>query len=135
VAKKPTIKTFSKCFQEMKRLSGDKLSDDKINEFLDEIKVKINEDKFRNGESQTEKILEKEIFDNFEYQQALNKKNLAEQNIKVLNQYQKIVDAIELSGGKIDPVKGVRAILVGIQEFSNIARDSIGSRQRDNRRC
>jgi len=130
VAKKPTIKTFSKCFQEMKRLSGDKLSDDKINEFLDEIKVKINEDKFRNGESQTEKILEKEIFDNFEYQQALNKKNLAEQNIKVLNQYQKIVDAIELSGGKIDAVKGVRAILVGIQEFSNIARDSIGSRQR-----
>lgn len=130
MAKKPSIKTFSKCFQEMKRLSGDKLSDDKINEFLDEIKVKINEDKFRNGESQTEKILEKEIFDNFEYQQALNKKNLAEQNIKVLNQYQKIVDAIELSGGKIDPVKGVRAILVGIQEFSNIARDSIGSRQK-----
>jgi hypothetical protein len=130
VAKKPSIKTFNQCFQEMKRLSGNSLSDEKINEFLDEIKVKINEDKFRNGESQTEKILEKEIYDNFEYQQALNKKNLAEQNIRVLNQYQKIVDNIELSGGKIDAVKGVKAILVGIQEFSTIARDSIGSRQR-----
>jgi hypothetical protein len=130
VAKKPTIKTFDKCFQEMKRLSGNSLSDEKINEFLDEIKIKINEDKFRNGEEQTRKILEKEVYDNFEYQQALNKKNLAEQNIRVLDRYQKIMDAIELSGGKIDPVKGVEAMLVGIQEFSNITRDSIGSRQK-----
>jgi hypothetical protein len=130
VAKKPTIKTFDKCFQEMKRLSGNSLSDEKINEFLDEIKIKINEDKFRSGEEQTKKILEKEIYDNFEYQQALNKKNLAEQNIRVLDRYQKIVDAIETSGGKIDPVKGVEAMLVGIQEFSNITRDSIGSRQK-----
>ena len=130
MAKKPTIKTFDKCFQEMKRLSGNSLSDEKINEFLDEIKIKINEDKFRSGEEQTKKILEKEIYDNFEYQQALNKKNLAEQNIRVLDRYQKIVDAIELSGGTIDPVKGVEAMLVGIQEFSNITRDSIGSRQK-----
>ncbi len=130
MAKKPSIKTFDKCFQEMKRLSGNSLSDEKINEFLDEIKIKINEDKFRNGEEQTKKLLEKEVYDNFEYQQALNKKNLAEQNIRVLDRYQKIVDAIETSGGKIDPVKGVEAMLVGIQEFSNITRDSIGSRQK-----
>jgi len=130
VAKKPGIKSFSRCFNEMKRLSGNSLSDEKINEFLDEIKIKINEDKFRNGESQTEKILEKEIYDNFEYQQALNKKNLAEQNIRVLDAYQKVIDAIELSGGKIDPIKGVNALLVGIQEFSNISRNSIGSKQR-----
>ena len=130
MAKKPSIKTFDKCFQEMKRLSGNSLSDEKINEFLDEIKIKINEDKFRNGEEQTKKILEKEIYDNFEYQQALNKKNLAEQNIRILDRYQKIIDAIELSGGKIDPIKGVEAMLVGIQEFSNITRDSIGSRQK-----
>ena len=130
MAKKPTIKTFNRCFQEMKRLSGNSLSDERINEFLDEIKIKINEDKFRNGEEQTKKILEKEIYDNFEYQQALNKKNLAEQNIRILDRYQKIIDAIELSGGKIDPVKGIEAMLVGIQEFSNITRDSIGSRQK-----
>ncbi len=130
MAKKPTIKTFNRCFQEMKRLSGNSLSDERINEFLDEIKIKINEDKFRNGEEQTKKILEKEIYDNFEYQQALNKKNLAEQNIRILDRYQKIIDAIELSGGKIDPIKGVEAMLVGIQEFSNITRDSIGSRQK-----
>lgn len=130
MAKKPSIKTFDKCFQEMKRLSGNSLSDDKINEFLDEIKIKINEDKFKNGEEQTRKILEKEVYDNFEYQQALNKRNLAEQNIRILDRYQKIIDAVESSGGNIDPIKGVEAMLVGIQDFSNITRDSIGGRQK-----
>ncbi len=56
MAKKPSIKSFSKCFNEMKRLSGDTLSDDKINELLDEIKIKINEDKFKQGEAKTEKM-------------------------------------------------------------------------------
>jgi hypothetical protein len=129
MAKKPNIKSFSKCFNEMKRLSGDTLSDDKINALLDEIKVKINEDKFKQGEAKTEKILKEEIFDNFKYQQALDKRNLAENNMKALNEYQKIIDAIELSGGKIDAVDGVKGILVGIQKFSQLARNSIGSKQ------
>jgi len=129
MAKKPSIKSFSKCFNEMKRLSGDTLSDDKINALLDEIKIKINEDKFKQGEVKTEKILKEEIFDNFKYQQALDKRNLAENNMKALNEYQRIIDAIELSGGKIDAVDGVKAILVGIQEFSLISRNSIGSKQ------
>ena len=129
MAKKPNIKSFSKCFNEMKRLSGDTLSDDKINALLDEIKVKINEDKFKQGEAKTEKILKEEIFDNFKYQQALDKRNLAENNMKALNEYQKIIDAIELSGGNIDAVDGVKGILVGIQKFSQLARNSIGSKQ------
>ena len=129
MAKKPSIKSFSKCFQEMKRLSGDTLSDDKINELLDEIKIKINEDKFKQGEAKTEKILKEEIFDNFKYQQALDKRNLAENNMKALDEYQKIIDAIELSGGKIDAVDGVKGILVGIQKFSQLTRNSIGSKQ------
>jgi hypothetical protein len=129
MAKKPSIKSFSKCFNEMKRLSGDTLSDDKINELLDEIKIKINEDKFKQGEAKTEKILKEEIFDNFKYQQALDKRNLAENNMKALDEYQKIIDAIELSGGKIDAVDGVKGILVGIQKFSQLTRNSIGSKQ------
>ena len=129
MAKKPSIKSFSQCFSEMKRLSGDTLSDDKINELLDEIKIKINEDKFKQGEAKTEKILKEEIFDNFKYQQALDKRNLAENNMKALDEYQKIVDAIELSGGKINAVDGVQGILVGIQKFSLVARNSIGSKQ------
>ena len=56
MAKKTSIKSFSQCFTEMKRLSGDTLSDDKINALLDEIKIKINEDKFKQGEIKTEKI-------------------------------------------------------------------------------
>lgn len=129
MAKKPSIKSFSKCFNEMKRLSGDTLSDDKINELLDEIKIRINEDKFKQGEERTEKILKEEIFDKFQYQQALDKRNLAENNMKALDEYQKIVDAIELSGGKINAVDGVKGILVGIQKFSQLARNSIGSKQ------
>jgi len=123
------IKTFSNCFNEMKRLSGDSLSDDKINQFLDEIKIKINEDKFNKLEIKTKKLLELEIFDNFIYENALAKRNLAENNMKALDQYQKIIDAVNLSEGKIDAYKGVMALLVGIQDFSNIARNSIGAKQ------
>ena len=129
MANKPGIKTFSKCFNEMKRLSGDVLSDEKINEFLDEIKKKINEDRFKQEEIKTEKVLAEEIFDDFVYQEALNKRNLAESNMKALNQYQKIIDAVDLSNGTIDAFKGVTGLLVGIQEFSAIARNSIGSKQ------
>tara|TARA_R110000796_G_scaffold85448_2_gene185428 strand:+ start:235 stop:2736 length:2502 start_codon:yes stop_codon:yes gene_type:complete len=129
MAIKPGIKTFSRCFKEMKRLSGDTLSDDKINQFLDEIKKKINEDKFKEGEVRTEKLLGQEIFDNFIYQEALNKRNLAENNMKALDQYQKIIDAVALSEGKVNAVKAVQGLLVGIQEFSSIARNSIGSKQ------
>jgi hypothetical protein len=132
VANKIGIKSFSNCFNEMKRLSGDALSDEKINQFLDEIKIKINEDKFREGEAKTEKILQKEIYDNFEFQQARDKVNIAENNIKALNWYQQITDAIDSTKGNknpIDPILGVRAKLVGIQEFSSISRDSIGARQ------
>ena len=56
MASKPGIKTFSKCFNEMKRLTGDAISDERINEFLDEIKIKINEDKFSQQEAKTENI-------------------------------------------------------------------------------
>ena len=132
MANKIGIKSFSNCFNEMKRLSGDALSDEKINQFLDEIKIKINEDKFREGEAKTEKILQKEIYDNFEFQQARDKVNIAENNIKALNWYQQITDAIDSTKGNknpIDPILGVRAKLVGIQEFSSISRDSIGARQ------
>jgi hypothetical protein len=49
--------------------------------------------------------------------------------MKALDEYQKIIDAIELSGGKIDAVDGVKGILVGIQKFSQLTRNSIGSKQ------
>ena len=129
MAKKPSIKTFSKCFNEMKRLSGDAISDDKINQFLDEIKIKQNEDKFNQNQNRTEELLANEIFDKFEFEQALKKRNIAESNIKALDQYSKIVDAVALSEGKIDAELGAKALLVGIQEFSSIARNSIGAKQ------
>ena len=128
MASKPGIKTFSKCFNEMKRLTGDAISDERINEFLDEIKIKINEDKFSQQEAKTEKILKDEIFNNFEYEQALAKRNLAESNIKALDAYQKVVDAISLNP-KLKVDDAVSGLLVGIQEFSNIARGSIGAKQ------
>ena len=45
-----TIKSLSKCFQEVKRLTGNLLSDEKINLLLDEAKIKINENKFQGAE-------------------------------------------------------------------------------------
>ena len=129
MAKKVSITTFSKCFNEMKRLSGNTITDEKINQFLDEIKIKQNEDKFNQNQSRTEDILAEEVFNEFEYIQALTKRNMAEANMKALDQYEKIIDAVTLSEGKLDAAQGAKALLVGIQEYSKIARNSIGAKQ------
>ena len=70
-----TIKSLSKCFKEIKRLTGDLLSENQINELLDEAKIKINENKFQDLESKTDKILAQEIINKFEYDQAVKKRN------------------------------------------------------------
>ncbi len=123
------IKKLSKCFQEVKRLTGDLISDDQINEILNEAKIKINEGKFDQAQIKTDKILAQEVINKFEYEQAVKKRNLADNNRKAIETYQKIVDAIDLSEGRINAVEGVSAILVGMQKFSKITRDSIGARQ------
>ena len=124
-----TIKSLSKCFKEVKRLTGDLLSDEQINVFLDEAKIKINENKFQGAEVKSEKILSQEIIDKFEYDQVLKKRNLAENNMKGLEVYEKIIDAVDTSNGKINPIEAARGYLVGMQKFSKITRDSIGLKQ------
>ena len=124
-----TIKTISKCFKEVKRLTGDLLPDEQINQLLDEAKIKIEENKFQDLESKTDKILAEEIIDKFEYDQIVKKRNLAENNMKALDTYQKVIDAVDLSEGRINPIEAVEAILVGMQKFSKITRDSIGGKQ------
>jgi hypothetical protein len=124
-----TIKSLSKCFQEVKRLTGNLLSDEKINLLLDEAKIKINENKFQGAEVKSEKILAQEIIDKFEYDQVLKKRNIAENNMKALENYEKIIDAVTMSNGKINPIEAVRGYLVGMQKFSKITRDSIGLKQ------
>ena len=123
------IKTISKCFKEVKRLTGDLLPDEQINQILDEAKIKIEENKFQDLESKTDKILTQEIIDKFEYDQVVKKRNLAENNMKALDTYQKVIDAVDLSEGRINPIEAVSAILVGMQKFSKITRDSIGGKQ------
>ena len=90
-----TIKTISKCFKEVKRLTGDLLSDSQVNQILDEAKIKLNENAYQQQQGKTDEILAQEIINNFEYEQALKKRNLAENNIKALDTYQKIIDAVE----------------------------------------
>ena len=124
-----TIKTISKCFKEVKRLTGDLLSDSQVNQILDEAKIKLNENAYQQQQGKTDEILAQEIINNFEYEQALKKRNLAENNIKALDTYQKIIDAVDMSEGRMNAVEGVEAILVGIQKFSKITRDSIGAKQ------
>ena len=128
------IKKLSKCFQEVKRLTGDLISDEQINEILDEAKIAVNESKFDKAQIKTDKILAKNVIDKIEYAQAVKKRNLAENNMKAIDIYQQIIDAVDLSAAsnvkfKLSPSEGVLAKLVGNQKFSNIARDSIGSRQ------
>ena len=123
------IKKLSKCFEEVKRLTGDLLPDEQINQILDEAKIKINENKFQGAEVKSEKILAQEIIDKFEYDQVLKKRNLAENNMKALERYEKIIDAVDTSNGKINPIEAVRGYLVGMQKFSKITRDSIGLKQ------
>jgi len=124
-----TIKTINKCFKEVKRLTGDLLPDEQINQILDEAKIKIEENKFQDLESKTDKILAEEIADKLEYDQIFKKRNLAENNMKALDTYQKVIDAVDLSEGRINPIEAVSAILVGMQKFSKITRDSIGGKQ------
>ena len=124
-----TIKTINKCFKEVKRLTGDLLPDEQINQILDEAKIKIEENKFQDLESKTDKILAEEIADKLEYDQIVKKRNLVESNMKALDTYQKVIDAVDLSEGRINPIEAVEAILVGMQKFSKITRDSIGGKQ------
>ena len=124
-----TIKTINKCFKEVKRLTGDLLPDEQINQILDEAKIKIEENKFQDLESKTDKILAEEIADKLEYDQIVKKRNLVESNMKALDTYQKVIDAVDLSEGRINPIEAVEAILVGMQKFSKITRDSIGAKQ------
>jgi len=49
--------------------------------------------------------------------------------MKALDTYQKVIDAVDLSEGRINPIEAVSAILVGMQKFSKITRDSIGAKQ------
>ena len=129
------IKKLSKCFKEVKRLTGDLISDEQINEILDEAKIAVNESKFDKAQIKTDKILAKKVIDKIEYDQAVKKRNLADNNLKAIDIYQQIVDAVELSADRsvskysLSPSEGFLAKLVGNQKFSNIARDSIGSRQ------
>ena len=124
-----TIKSLSKCFTEVKRLTGNLLSDAQINIILDEAKIKINENKFQGADVKSEKILSQEIIDKFEYEQVLKKRNIAENNMKALEFYETVIDAIDTSGGKINPIEAVRGYLVGMQKFSKITRDAIGLKQ------
>ena len=123
------IKKLSKCFEEVKRLTGDLLPDEQINQILDEAKIKINENKFQGAETKSEKILSEEIINKFEYEQVLKKRNLADNNMKALERYERIIDAVDTSNGKINPIEAVRGYLVGMQKFSKITRDSIGLKQ------
>tara|TARA_R100001440_G_scaffold75738_1_gene103817 strand:+ start:3598 stop:6084 length:2487 start_codon:yes stop_codon:yes gene_type:complete len=130
MAKKiPTVKTISKCFKEVKRLTGDLLPEEQINQILDEVKIQVNEAKFRQNQEKTENLIADNVAKKLEYEQALKKRNLAENNIKALELVEKVKDAVDLSEGKLKPKQALLGVLVGIQEFSLVARNSIGSKQ------
>ena len=79
--KRPRIKSINRCFNEVKRLTGDLLPDEQINKILEEIKIKTNQEKFTKAQEKTDSLLAEEVINQFEYEQALKKRNAAANNI------------------------------------------------------
>ena len=55
--KRPRIKSINRCFNEVKRLTGDLLPDEQINKILEEIKIKTNQEKFTKAQEKTDSLL------------------------------------------------------------------------------
>ena len=82
--KNPTVKRVSRCFKEVQRITGDLLPDEKINEILDEVKIQINESKFKQNQEKTENLIADNVAEKLEYEQALKKRKVNCLNFSLL---------------------------------------------------
>jgi len=113
-----------KCLIEVKRVIKDLLTDDEVNTVLTRVKSNLAAEQALKKANIEESKLAQKVIDEIEIEQAINKRNLANDTIKVLERSNHIID----SWSK-DPIKGIRAILVGIQDFGKGSRRSIGNDQ------
>ena len=115
---------IKKCLSEVKRVAGEFLDDNEVNELLTNVELNLKKAQKRKDFNASENDIAESIADGVEFEQALNKRNLAEDTIKSVEQAQHIIDNF----GK-DPIKGIKALLVGIQDFGVGSRKSIGNEQ------
>ena len=113
-----------KCLIEVKRVIKDLLTDEEVNNVLTRVKSNLAAEQALKKANIEESKLAQKVIDEIEIEQAINKRNLANDTIKVLEKANEVID-----NWSKDPIKGIRAMLVGIQDFGKGSRKSIGNDQ------
>lgn len=113
-----------KCLLEIKNVVQDLLTDEEINIVLTKIRSKIATEQALKKSDINEKKIAQAAIDEVEMAQAINKRNLAEDTIKIIAKANHVIENF-----KDNPMDGVRAMLVGIEDFKSGSRKSIGNEQ------
>jgi hypothetical protein len=116
--------SIKKCLQEVKNVVKDILSDDEIQLVLTRVKSNLKKNKASKEIEINESKITKDVIDEIELEQAINKRNLANDTIKSITEANDIIDNFVK-----DPIKGVKAFLVGIQDFGFGSRKSVANEQ------
>ncbi len=116
--------SVKECLKEVKRVAGDLLNDEELQDVLTKVELNIKQKKnLRKVELNDDKIAAEET-SRIQKEQALKKRTLAEDTIKAVTEAQHIIDTYG-----DDPVRGIKALLVGIQDFKEGSRRSITQEQ------
>ena len=118
------IMSVRDCLKEVKRVAGDLLSDEEMNDVLTKIELNIKQKKnLRKVELNDDKIAAFEAT-RLEREQALKKRTLAEDTIKAVQEAKHIIDTFG------DNYRGgIKALLVGIQDYRTGSRRSVTQEQ------
>ena len=114
---------IDKCLLEIKNVVKDLLTDDEINIVLTKIRSKIATEQALKKSDINEKKIAQGAIDEIKMAQAINKRNLADDTIKIIAKANHIIENFK------DPIKGVKALLVSIEDYGSGARKSIGNEQ------
>jgi len=116
--------SIKKCLQEVKNVVKDILTDEEIEIVLTKVKSNLKKNEASKEIEVNESKITQNVIDEIELEQAINKKNLANDTIKSITEANDIIDNFFK-----DPIKGVKAFLVGIQDFGFGSRKSLGNEQ------
>tara|TARA_R100000655_G_scaffold97193_1_gene140021 strand:+ start:3404 stop:5851 length:2448 start_codon:yes stop_codon:yes gene_type:complete len=115
---------IDKCLTEVKRVVKDLLTDDEINEVLTKVKSNLAIARAAKEVDINDAKIAQKVIDEIELEQAQNKRNLANDTIKSIEEANNIIENFAKN-----PVKGIRALLVGIEDFGVGSRRSVGNEQ------
>ena len=113
-----------KCLTEVKRVVQDLLTDDEINEVLTKVKSNLAIARAAKEVDINDSKIAQKVIDEVELEQAQNKARLANDTIKSIEEANNIIENFSS-----DPVKGIRALTVGIEDFGVGSRRSVGNEQ------